>query len=134
MTTFESLFPLKGTVTPEIIELCDDGHPFYCKGAMTLRLALGEHVGLLIHTLSFGITKGTNEVWVDERQKEAVAYDIHTLEDVNFDKLDKPTEVTFIVKLKEVDKVAKVYLKSTGTNKRAYKSRKKEMLDKLILI
>lgn len=103
MTTkqkYESLFPLKGYITQEIIDSAEVTHPGKCIGAMALRNALGENINL-IHK------KWRDNIWGYKNGQQIISvpegadFDsvrLGTIEGIDLTEVRTPMEVTFILK------------------------------------
>ena len=93
-STIESLFPLRGMLTSEILKDGDRGIRASCPGARTLLNALGEHRNLLHEA------KGI--MWYNRKGiltlKDGDKLIVTTVQHVAFMYQTKPMQVTFIIK------------------------------------
>lgn len=104
-TDFESLFPLKGEITPAILQKADRRDTKRCVGARTLRAALGEQFA------TYFSGKGGAEVLHDPeadyfgwgaycgnvRTRQGGEYLIGTEEGLQMMEVTEPQAVTFII-------------------------------------
>lgn len=84
MTDISTLFPLKFTITQEIIDMSSPLNAYTCIGANSLRIALGDFANG--RNIMWGNTLGSlDELWMT------------TEENIAMPLLKSPVQVTFIV-------------------------------------
>lgn len=85
------LFPIKGYLTQEIIDKADIGNTANCRGALTLKAALGDNLKYFKQDSMWGAITGTVSVI------SGGEFDITTKEGINFMTTNEPQDVLFYV-------------------------------------